>query len=164
MIVAGIAIGAVALVLALTSIGGSSGSGKSTSGSASTGAKTAAQRTAAHPKAHHRAAAHTTVPANAPQVSVAVLNATETNGLAHRVSSELQHAGYAQAAPLNGHPPGTGQTTVVQYAAGHRGDAEAVAHALGVSQTQPVEASVTPLAGAASVIVIVGADKAAAGT
>jgi hypothetical protein len=89
-----------------------------------------------------------------------VLNGTETTGLAHRVSSELQQGGYSQATALNGRPPGTNQHSVVQYTSGHRGEAEAVAHSLGVSQVQPIESAVTALAGSANVVVIVGADKA----
>lgn len=89
-----------------------------------------------------------------------VLNGTTTTGLAHHVSEELQSAGYAKATPLTGQPPGANQVTVVEYASGHRADAERVAHALGVSQAQPVEGTVASMAGSASVVVIVGLDKA----
>jgi len=40
-------------------------------------------------------------------------------------------------------------------------EAEGVAHSLDVSQVQPLEPAVATLAGSASVVVIVGADKAA---
>ena len=157
MIVAAATVAAVALVLALTVFGGSSGSGKTGSSSAGSRTGVKASRT---PGSSTRPA----VPANAAETSVAVLNATETNGLAHRVSGELQRAGYAQAAPLSGRPPGAGQTSVVEYAGGYRADAEAVARSLAVSQVQPVEPAVTALSGSASVVVILGADKASAGT
>jgi hypothetical protein len=154
LIVAGVVLGAVALVLALTSLGGSGGS------------PSASSHAATH--THHTAAAapstHATVPANAGEIQVSVLNATETNGLAHHVSAELHHAGFTQATPLGGHPPGNGQTTVVQYAAGHEADAHGVARSLGVTEVQPMEAAVAALAGTATVVVVVGADKAAAGT
>ena len=51
--------------------------------------------------------------------------------------------------------------TVVQYSSGHQAEAEGVAHSLDVSQVQPLEPAVATLAGSASVVVIVGADKAA---
>ena len=158
LIVGGVAVGAVALVLALTSIGG--GSSTQTGTSASSTSK-AATRSSAHNKAHHVTPA---APANAGETSVAVLNGTETEGLAHRVSGELKQIGYSQATPVNGRPPGSGQSTVVEYASGHQQEAEAVARTLSVSHVLPVEAGVTALAGSASVVVIVGADRAAAGT
>jgi hypothetical protein len=96
-------------------------------------------------------------------LSVAVLNATETNGLAHRVSNQLQRSGYSRATPLGGRPPGADQLTVVEYATGHKSDAEAVAHSLGVSHTAPLESGVASLAGSASVVVVVGLDKATSG-
>lgn len=117
---------------------------------------------------HHKVA-HKNTPAKAPaaaavspaETTVAVLNGTETTGLAHRISSVLQQGGYAQATPLDGRPPGSGQVTVVEYASGHQAEAEGVAHSLSVAQVQPLESAVSALAGSASVVVIVGADKAA---
>ena len=90
-----------------------------------------------------------------------VLNGTSTNGLAHRVSSELSGQGFARATALTGHPPGANQVTVVEYASGHKADAQSVARTLGVSQAQPMEGTVASLAGSATVVVIVGLDKAA---
>jgi hypothetical protein len=76
------------------------------------------------------------------------------------VSGALQQIGYSQAAALAGRPPGSGQTTVVQYTAGHQSDAESVARVLSVSKAKPIEPGVSSLAGTAGVVVIVGADKA----
>jgi hypothetical protein len=95
-------------------------------------------------------------------MAVVVLNATETTGLAHRVASQLQGDGYSQATAQGGRPAGGNQTSVVEYGEGHQADAEAVARSLGVKQVQAEEAAVSPLAGSATVVVIVGADKAAA--
>jgi hypothetical protein len=92
-----------------------------------------------------------------------VLNATSTTGLAHRVAGELQKSGYSQATALAGRPSGANQVTVVQYASGHQGDAQALAHSISATQVQPLEGSVAALAPAASVVVIVGADRASAG-
>lgn len=91
-----------------------------------------------------------------------VLNGTEKAGLAHQISGQLQQRGYSQAAALSGRPAGTNQATIVQYASGHRADAEGVARTLSVTQVQPLEATVASLAGSAKVVVIVGADKATA--
>lgn len=91
---------------------------------------------------------------------MAVLNGTNTAGLAHRLSASLQQSGYSQATPLDGTPPGAHQTTVVEYGPGHRAEAEHVAQALSVSVVQPMEASVSPLVGNSTVVVIAGMDKA----
>jgi hypothetical protein len=153
-------VGVAAVILAVIALSGGSAAHK---GAAST--------SAAHPaRAKHAASSHarhsstaSSAAASRARTSVAVLNGTETNGLAHRISGQLQQSGYSRASALGGSPPGANQVTVVEYANGHRGDAEGVARALGVSQAQPVEATVASLAGSASVVVIVGLDKAAAG-
>ncbi len=97
------------------------------------------------------------------EAQVAVLNGTSTPNLAHRLSASLQQSGYSQATPLNGTPPGSHQTTVVEFSSGHRAEAAQVARALGVTQVQPIEAAVSPLAGSSTVVVIAGLDKAGAG-
>jgi LytR cell envelope-related transcriptional attenuator len=89
-----------------------------------------------------------------------VLNGTTAEGLAHRLAASLQQSGYSQAAPLDGTPPGTHQTTVVEYTAGHHAEAAQVAQALSVSTVQPMEASVSALVGSSTVVVIAGLDKA----
>jgi hypothetical protein len=163
LIVGGVLVAAAAVVLALTAVGGSSGTKGSTSA-----ASTATTARGSHTTTHHHAttksgstsASHGS---NAAEASVAVLNGTETTGLAHRVSGQLQQSGYSQATPLGGRPPGTNQETVVEYASGHQADAEGVAHSLSVSRVQPMEAAIASLGGSAKVVVIVGTDKAAAG-
>jgi hypothetical protein len=94
---------------------------------------------------------------------VTVLNGTETSGLAHRIAAQLHQSGFTRAAAVSGRPPGANQVTVVEYASGHRSDAQAVARALGVGQPQPIEETVSSLGGSASVVVVVGLDKATAG-
>jgi hypothetical protein len=147
---------AVAIAVALTSLSGS----KSPRAATTAATTTSAQGVAKHAKAHHKTTP-AAAPANAAEIQVAVLNGTETTGLAHRVSGELQQAGYSQAGALNGSPPGPNQVTLVEYAGGHQGDAESVAHSLAASHVQPLESGVASLAGTASVVVIVGADKTA---
>jgi len=160
--VGAVVIAVIAVVLVVSSLGSSSGT---------TPIPTTATTTA-HTPAHHT---HTSTSANAhqseasaPTVSpaeaqVAVLNGTSTPNLAHRLSASLQQSGYSQATPLSGTPPGSHQTTVVEYSSGHRAEAAQVAQALGVGQVQPIEAAVSPLAGSSTVVVIAGLDKAGAG-
>jgi hypothetical protein len=93
---------------------------------------------------------------------VVVLNGTGTTGLAHRISGQLRQSGYTRATALNGRPPGANQVTAVEYASGHRSEAQGVARALGVTQAQPMEATVASLSGSATIVVIVGLDKASA--
>jgi len=153
--------GVVVIVLVVSLLGG--GSSKNATGTS------AASTTTVH--SHHRHAGASTSPhsseSSTPALSpaetqVAVLNGTSTTGLAHRLSATLQQSGYSQAAPLNGTPAGSHQTTVVQYASGHHAEAARVAQALGVSEVQPMEASVSPLVGNSTVVVIAGLDKAGA--
>jgi hypothetical protein len=160
LILGGLLIIVAAVVLA-KSLGGSSGTNKAATTSASS-ATPASSSHHAKPKAkpHTGAAASTTAPA---ETVVDVLNGTNTTGLAHRIAGELQKNGYSQATALAGRPSGSNQASIVQYAGGHQGDAQAVAHSLSVSQVQPLEGSIASLAPAASVVVIVGLDRASAG-
>ena len=151
-LIAGVAVLVAAVVLILSNSGG----GSSTASSAHRTAGGASG--AAHARTH---ATHGSTAAGAGAVNVAVLNGTGTAGLAHRVAGELRQSGYSQATPMGGSPPGSNQVTVVEYASGHQGDAEGVARSLGVGQAQPMEASVASLSGSATVVVIVGPDKAA---
>ena len=149
-----------AIVLALTSMGGSSGKTATTSQArtasavGTTPAKTPKKAAKGTSKASPQAA-------NPAETLVTVLNGTEKAGLAHRISTQLQQSGYSQANALSGRPAGANQTTVVQFATGHQADAEGVARSLSVKQVQPMEAAVASLAGSARVVVIVGADTAA---
>jgi len=152
---------AVIVVVAVSLLGGSSGS---SSAKHTAGGTTAATTTTT--AAHHKATKTTTKSVShvaAANVTITVLNGTETAGLAHQISANLQQRGYSQAAALAGRPTGANQVTVVQYSAGHQPEAEAVASSLGVSQVQPLESTVSSLAGPAKVVVIVGHDKATSG-
>jgi hypothetical protein len=151
-----------AAVLIAKSLGGSSGSNKAATTSASSSTTRASSKAHAKTRAktHAGVATSTTAPA---ETVVDVLNGTSTTGLAHRIAGELQKNGYSQATALAGRPSGSNQSSVIQYAGGHQGDAQAVAHSLSVSQVQPLEGSVAALAPAASVVVIVGLDRASAG-
>jgi hypothetical protein len=161
LIVGGVIVGVVALVIALTSLGGgsSSGHGSAATGTTTTGAKAKRKHTTgAHASTHGEASAPAASPA---ETHVVVLNGTSTPELAHKLSANLQQSGYSQSQPLNGTPPGSHPATVVEYASGHRADAAHVAQALEVTRIQPMEAAVSSLAGSATVVVIAGLDKAA---
>jgi LytR cell envelope-related transcriptional attenuator len=165
LIVGGVIVGVAVLVAVLLSLGGGSKHARTgTSGSATTSssgvggqAKKKHTRTSSGGSSSQADAGA----ANPAETSVVVLNGTGTAGLAHRVSGELRQGGFARASALNGRPPGANQVTVVEYASGHQADAQSVAQALGVSQAQPMEGTVSSLAGSATVVVIVGLDKAA---
>ncbi len=156
----GVIVGLVLLVLIVSAL---SGGGSKKAGTAATTSSTASTETSSSTSSstssHHAAPpAQAGTPA---ETRVVVLNGTETSGLAHRISSNLQQSGYTQAAALAARPPGTHATTLVEYSTGHRADAQHVAQTLGVSQVQPLDAITTPLAGSAAVLVIAGADQAA---
>jgi hypothetical protein len=154
-----VVVAAVVIVIVAVGGGGSSAPSASTA-SSTTSAKHAASK---HSKAHaHHVAAEPSAPAASPaETSVAVLNGTETNGLAHAISNNLRENGYVQATALDGRPPGANQVTVVEFAKDHRADAEGVARSLSVTRVQPMEAVAASLSGSATVVVIVGLDKAA---
>jgi hypothetical protein len=161
LIVGGVIVGIAVLVVALTSLGG----GSSSNGHRSTGS--AATTTGATAKKTHTAGEHATThgeasaPAASPaETQVVVLNGTNTTGLAHKLSANLQQSGYSQSQALNGTPPGSHPATVVEYASGHRADATHVAQALEVTRIQPLEAAVSSLVGSATVVVLAGLDKA----
>jgi hypothetical protein len=158
LVAGGVVVAGAAAAIALGAMGSSS-AGKT---------PTTAARRSAHRGArgtHTRTAAARPPVSRAPAVSpaetsVAVLNATEAEGLAHRTATALQQGGYSQAEALNGRPPGSGQVSVVEYVGGHQPEAEGVAHSLGITHVLPIEAGVSALAGSANVVVIVGADRA----
>jgi tRNA A37 threonylcarbamoyladenosine dehydratase len=160
LIVGGLIVGVAVLVAVVLSLdGGSKHSDSATSASATSSSGHAATHSKKSTAGSSSKGASTA--ANPAETNVVVLNGTVTAGLAHRVSSELRQGGFTRATALDGRPPGANQVTVVEYANGHRTDAEGVARALGVSQAQPMEATVASLAGSATVVVIVGLDKAA---
>jgi hypothetical protein len=143
----GVVLGVAAIVLGVSALKGGS---KPTS--------TATQSSTPSTVAHTR----TPAPASDPsKLSVAVVNGTSTNGLAHHLADDLQQSGYKRAEASSAVPAGTHATTVVQYTSGHRADGQAVAKALDVTRVQPMEASTASLVSHATVIVVAGADQAA---
>jgi len=104
----------------------------------------------------HSAAAATTNPAT---LSVAVINGTTVNDLAHHLASSLSQNGYNQATPLTVSPGGTAATTTVYYAAGHKADARGVAQVLGVNAVAPITTQIRAISGSSPVVVVAGMDQ-----
>lgn len=150
------AIALVAIALGSSSSSSNSGSQKASS----TDGAARSHRSGSSTHSQSQASEPTSPSASPAETQVAVLNGTNTTGLAHRLAAGLQQSGYSQATPLDGTPPGAHQTTVVEYSSGHHAEAEGVAKALSVSTVQPLEASVAPLVGNSTVVVIAGTDKA----
>jgi LytR cell envelope-related transcriptional attenuator len=96
---------------------------------------------------------------NPADVTVAVFNTTQTTGLASRISSRLQSAGFQ---PGNIAQAGQRQRaeSVVMFKPGANDEARAVARKLGISQIEPIDQGSQALAGNAQVVVLLGADKA----
>jgi LytR cell envelope-related transcriptional attenuator len=156
VVLGGLVVVAAVAVAAVVALGGSSG-GKATTSTTTTTTHSATTQ----PKHAHKSL---TKPARTPALSpaettVAVLNATEAEGLAHRTAASLQQNGYSQATALEGKPPGSGQVSIVEYANGHQAEAEGVAHSAAVTHVEPMESAVAALVSSANVVLIVGADK-----
>ena len=160
LIVGGVLVAVAVVAIVLFSGGGGTSSG-TTATRSSSASSTAKDRGHAKAPARHTSTAPSAPAPSPAETSVAVLNGTETNGLAHQVSGTLQQSGYTQAVALSGRPPGANQVTVVEYTPGHRSAAEGVARSLAVTTVQPIESSTAALSGSASVAVVVGLDKAA---
>jgi LytR cell envelope-related transcriptional attenuator len=109
----------VAGVLVIKNINSSSSKSNSTSASSAAARSTTAGRRNAPVAA-----------VNPRTVTVAVLNGTNTNGLAGKVSGELNAAGYQKGYVGNFTPNQTQSSTLVQYMAGDKRDASAVATSL----------------------------------
>ena len=84
------------------------------------------------------------------------------NASRFRVGDQIQLEGSTEVMLVTAVNTGANQLTVVEYTTGHQADAEGVARSLGAPRAQPMEAAVASLAGSAKVVVVVGADKAAA--
>jgi hypothetical protein len=152
LIVAGVVVVVLLMVLAISVLKGKGSSNTPTTGAQGTTTETSSK--SSHAKKSHVAS---TSPA---ETSVTVLNGTSTAGLAHHLASDLQQTGYSLAAASAAVPPGTHATTVIEYARGHRADAQSVAKTLNVTQVQAMDSTTAALAGSADIVVLAGADQA----
>jgi LytR cell envelope-related transcriptional attenuator len=164
LLIGGAVVAIVAVVLLVSSGGGGKSSGQTATGGQGAARTTNSTANAAH--THRQTSSHHTESATAAvspaETSVVVLNGTNVTGLARSLSDDLQQGGYLRATALEGTPPGSHTATSVEYTSGHRAEAQSVAKSLEVTRVQPMEAGVSSLAGAATVVVIAGEDKAAA--
>ena len=94
-------------------------------------------------------------------VTVAVLNGTMVPGLAARLRDQIAAAGFRKGT-IDDFSDKQLAASVVQYAPGHQAEARAVGRTVGVGQLEPLTDNSRALAGDATVILIAGADKAAA--
>jgi hypothetical protein len=92
-------------------------------------------------------------------VTVAVLNGTTVPGLATTLADQVTAAGFQPGTVANFLNQGLAES-VVQYAPGHEREAAAVSRRLDINQREAATADSRKLAGDATVIVIVGGDKA----
>jgi hypothetical protein len=155
MIAAGIAVVAIVVILLL----------HATSGSTSSTSSSVANTT--H-RSHH--GGRTGIPLKPADVSVTVLNGTETTNLAHDITQRLAGSGYKTGTPATATDHTLGSTVVGYRGRSNRGAALLVARSLklGPASVQPVGQSNLAVACpqtstcTAQVIVTVGADLAAA--
>ncbi|HZB77262.1 MAG TPA: LytR C-terminal domain-containing protein [Solirubrobacteraceae bacterium] len=97
------------------------------------------------------------VPAN---VTVAVLNGTTVPGLAGRIGEEVESFGFDVGTVANSADQAQQRAeSVVLYAPSHEREATAVSRRLSINQRQPIDPASQELAGDATVVVIVGADR-----
>jgi hypothetical protein len=97
---------------------------------------------------------------NPANVTVAVLNGTTVPGLAATLSDQVEAAGFQEGTIANFLPNQQLAESVVQYTPGHEREAAAVSRRLDITQREAANPSSQELAGDATVIVLVGADKA----
>ena len=96
---------------------------------------------------------------NPADVKVAVLNATTTTGLAARIGSRLQSAGF-NTGNLTNAAEQSRTESVVMFKPGKNDEARTVARRLDIGSIEPIDAQTEPLVGDAIVVVVLGADKA----
>jgi LytR cell envelope-related transcriptional attenuator len=98
--------------------------------------------------------------ANPANITVAVLNGTTVPGLAATIMDQTEEAGFRAGTVANFLPNQQLAESVVQYTPGHERDAAVVSRRLQIPQREAVNPSSQELAGDATVVVLVGADKA----
>jgi LytR cell envelope-related transcriptional attenuator len=94
------------------------------------------------------------------QVEVAVLNGTAIPGLAAKVCDDIKANGFQCGAVTNSQS--SFSTSVVMFERGHKREASAVGHDLGVRKLRVITPQITSVANGASVAVVVGQDRAQA--
>jgi LytR cell envelope-related transcriptional attenuator len=98
-------------------------------------------------------------PLSPSKITVAVLNGTNSTGLASQIADQLQQQGFVRGNTTNALTQGQQAQSVVEYSANNSAAARFVAGKLGISDTEPIDPQTQQRAGDASVAVIIGADK-----
>jgi len=93
-------------------------------------------------------------------ITVAVLNGTQVTGLAGTTGQKVSAAGFRLGNVATGVQDAPRAESVVLYKPGASREARAVARRLDVTQIEPVDSASSALAGTATVVVVVGADRA----
>jgi hypothetical protein len=93
-------------------------------------------------------------------ITVAVLNGTQVTGLAGTTGQKVSEAGFRLGNVATASQSAPRAESVVLYRPGASREARTVARKLGISQIEPVDAASEVLAGTATVVVVVGADRA----
>ena len=111
-----------------------------------------------------KSSSHSAAAVIAPKdVSVAILNGTTVNGLASQVGTKLQQQGF-QVGNEDNSLQGQVNESVVLFKPGATRKAALVRHRLDIAQIEPADQQSLSQSGGADVIVVIGADKAQAGT
>ena len=97
-------------------------------------------------------------PVDPASVKVAVLNGTTVEGLAAQIGDKVAEAGFQKGNVDNATEQQKAES-VVLYADGARRQARAVANRLEITQIERIDPASRALAGDATVVVVVGADK-----
>jgi hypothetical protein len=169
-VLAGVLAAAVVAVV-LIFVTGSNSSSSSSSSAASAGSASSSQTNAAQRSKNGRQRKAATATVTPSSVTVAVLNGTATNNLAHDVAAKLATAGYKAAGTLNASETGLTSTIVGYTASSARNDALAVAKSLdlgpasvqGASQGDRLKVCSSTTTCTTQVIVTAGADLSQTG-
>jgi hypothetical protein len=132
-VLAAILIAAVVAVVLVFVTGGSDSKSSSSSSAAASSPSSASSTTAAKQGKNAKQHKGATVTVTPSSVTVAVLNGTATNNLAHDVLTKLTNAGYKGNFTQNASEAGVTSTIVGYTAASARNDALAVAKSLGLT-------------------------------
>lgn len=100
---------------------------------------------------------------NPADVTVTVVNGTTIPNLARDTATKLSGFGFQIGNKVTGTGPLAAAESVVEYKPGAEEEARAVAAKLNISQKQPADGDALAQAGAATVIVVLGADQAPGG-
>lgn len=95
---------------------------------------------------------------NRAAVTVAVLNGTDTAGIAATAAAGLGKAGFSDATTGNLSDGIVHPTSIVYYASGNKAEAQEVAKELAVTDVKPATDAVLAKGGSVPVIVVLGAD------